>query len=79
MQRIKEIVKEILETDELTHNEDLQEKGMDSMSFVKIIVALELEYEIEFEDEDLMTLQLSTLLELETRVTELIDHNEKGD
>ena len=72
MNRIEEIIKDTLETDQITIDQNLQDAGMDSISFVKIIVALEMEYNIEFADEDLLITRLSTMRAFETRVTELI-------
>lgn len=72
MNRVEEIIKDTLEIDQITSDQNLQDAGMDSISFVKIIVALEVEYNIEFADEDLLITRLSTMRAFETRVTELI-------
>lgn len=45
----------------LTMETNLKDLGIDSISFVKIVVAIETEFEIEFEDEQLDANEFTTL------------------
>ena len=47
--------------EKLTLETNLKDLGIDSISFIKIVVAIETEYEIEFEDEQLDANEFTTL------------------
>ncbi|ACL75347.1 phosphopantetheine-binding protein [Ruminiclostridium cellulolyticum] len=55
--RIRELLKETMEMegdiDTVSPDEDLTNIGMNSVSFIQVIVAFEEEFEIQFEEEDL--------------------------
>lgn len=47
--------------DEISLNQELKDIGIDSLTFVKAIVALECKYDFEFDDEMLMVSKFPTL------------------
>lgn len=63
-ERIIEIVNSNIENSDLTleqTNEDLSRLGMDSITFIRIIVALEEEFRIEIPDEYLLMTEMNTI------------------
>lgn len=63
-ERIIEIVNSNIENSDLTleqTNEDLSRLGMDSITFIRIIVALEEEFGIEIPDEYLLMTEMNTI------------------
>lgn len=56
---------------------DLQSVGMDSISFIKIIVGIENLFEIEFPDEKLLITEAGTLKNLFSIANEEINKKEK--
>ncbi len=73
--RIREIIASIIRTNidvnDYKANKDLREIGMDSISFVSIVVAIENEFGIEFPEDKLLISEAGTI-ELFTRV---VDNN----
>lgn len=64
IERIAAIISSIVEEIDIKALEpdaDLQQIGMDSFEFVRIIVTIEDEFEIEFPDEYLLVEQMNTL------------------
>lgn len=61
----------------LRNTDDLQEVGINSLNFIKLIVAIENEFEIEFEDDDLDHTRFKTLTAIcnyiESRYTDIKD------
>ena len=63
-EKIAAIVASIIEQIEihtLDYDDDLQQMGMDSISFIRVIVNLEDEFEIEFPDDYLLIDNMNTL------------------
>ena len=63
-ERIIEIVNSNIENSDLTleqTNEDLSRLGMDSITFIRIIVALEDEFGLEIPDEYLLMTEMTTI------------------
>jgi acyl carrier protein len=48
----------------LSNNDDLTKLGINSISFIKLIVQFENEFDIEFEDEEWITVNFSSLNQL---------------
>lgn len=73
--KLKEIVADILEVDplEISNDYNLVDSGIDSISFIKLIILIENSFLIEFADEDLSVFNLSTLDE----IMKYIDQNRK--
>lgn len=73
--KLKEIVADILEVDllEISNDYNLVDSGIDSISFIKLIILIENTFLIEFADEDLSVFNLSTLDE----IIKYIDQNRK--
>lgn len=73
---IKSLIKETLDIDtgieELTGKEKLKNLGVNSVSFIKLIVAIEKQYDIEFEDEDLDFKRIPTINSLINYVSDRI-------
>ncbi len=78
MDNIKLILREILKNntditisvEEIDANANLDEYGINSISFIKFIVAIENKFEIEFDDEKLDFKKLSTIKSLVDYITE---------
>jgi acyl carrier protein len=70
--RIKQIVVENIDFqkhfEEVDINEDLGKIGINSITFIKIIVAIESEFNIEFNDEDLEHRKFSNIKSIITYV-----------
>lgn len=66
MDRLKKIISEIMEIRESEIKEDfnLIEAGFNSITFIKLIIAIETYFCFEFEDDDLDIFKLQTLKEL---------------
>lgn len=65
--KIIEIVNENIDKLKITSdqiNDDLTQLGMDSITFIRIIVALEEEYGVEIPDEYLSMTELNTILKM---------------
>lgn len=76
MERIKEIANLIeiqLDKESIEYDQDLEELGMESIVFVKIIVALEMKYDIEFPDEDLLMSNMKSIRDFDRKVKKLIE------
>lgn len=67
---------EQIDIDTLDPNRDLQELGMDSLAFIRIIVGIEDEFEIEFPDDYLLISNMNTLNKFSDTVMLLL--NEKS-
>lgn len=67
-EKIKEILAENLENkipaEQINADNDLKDLGINSISFIKIIVGLETEFDIEFDDEDLDASKFATIKDL---------------
>ena len=63
--RVREMLKETLENgnevDNLKADDDLTTLGVNSVTFIKLVIATELEFGIELEDEDLDFQNFSTI------------------
>ena len=59
-------------------NDDLQQMGMNSISFIKAVVQIEDEFDIEFPDERLVISRVHTIRELCNIVIELLDDDHES-
>ncbi|MBJ6364104.1 phosphopantetheine-binding protein [Paenibacillus sp. GCM10012307] len=73
--RFDEVLQKNLEqsVDEELLKSDLESAGLNSISFVKLIVALEHEFDVEFEDEVLIPDNFSTLEQFKESVKRFIE------
>ncbi|MGN1175048.1 MAG: phosphopantetheine-binding protein [Roseburia sp.] len=72
IEKVKELIKEMLPAGTEIDNETLlKDAGINSLSFIKLIVSLEDEFDIEFEDEELGKFETSSPATL----TEYIEAN----
>lgn len=55
-------------------NQDLVTVGMDSLSFIKLLVQIEIEFEIEFEDEELLMENFQTVNTIVSLLGEKIEN-----
>ena len=65
--KIREIINSCLENVEIFEdmmNEDLTKMGMDSITFIRIIVALEEEFECEVPDSKLLNTEMNTVAKM---------------
>lgn len=65
--KIREIINSCLENVEIFEdmmNEDLTKMGMDSITFIRIIVALEEEFECEVPDSKLLITEMNTVAKM---------------
>ena len=53
-------------------DDDLSELGLDSLSFIRLIVSLEEEYNVEFKDEDLILSNMNTVKKIFSAVQRLL-------
>lgn len=60
-EQIRKIVQQYLENDDVKMDIDLFEQGIDSIIFIKILVAIEALYDIEFPDENLVVDNMNTI------------------
>lgn len=61
IEKVKELIKESLPAGTVLEDETLlKDAGINSLSFIKLIVALEDEFDIEFEDSELGKFETST-------------------
>lgn len=60
--KVISIISNILgvETEKISLDSDLNELGMNSLQFVKLVVELEIEFDMEFDDDDLVSTKLNT-------------------
>lgn len=74
--RIIDVVDKIMETDSvkeyLSQNDDLTQVGLNSILFIKLVVAIETEFDIQFDDEDLDYKKFASLKSLCNYVEEKI-------
>ncbi|WP_044875572.1 acyl carrier protein [Paenibacillus sp. IHBB 10380] len=65
-------VKELLQSEEqqITLETSIQELGLNSIAFIKLLVFLEDEFNIEFEDDDLLIEQYSTFEDMVNKICE---------
>jgi acyl carrier protein len=78
MERIEEIARIIqteLGKESIDYDQSLIDIGMESIIFVRIIVALEMKYGVEFPDEELFMLRMDTIRTYDQSITRLL--NEK--
>lgn len=72
--KLREILKEhlydIVSTEEIDPETNLEEYGMDSFEYIKLVIALENEFQIEFENEKLDFRNLSTLKSIASYIVE---------
>lgn len=74
IENIIAILNEIVEKLHITENElddDLEEKGMDSMEFVMVIAALEDEFDLEIPDSKLIQSEMNTINKINAVLTSL--------
>lgn len=72
IEKVKELIKEMLPAGTEIDNETLlKDAGINSLSFIKLIVSLEDEFDVEFEDEELGKFETSSPITL----TEYIEAN----
>ncbi|SFE22726.1 acyl carrier protein [Paenibacillus algorifonticola] len=64
---------ELLSIDESVLKSDLETVGLNSISFVKLIVALENEFDVEFENEILIIDHFATLEQFKDSVQKLVE------
>lgn len=74
LRRITEVIEKKLDVSEvvISVDEDLKSVGINSLNFIKLIIAIENEFDIEFEDEYLDYNQYSSLKQLAEYVDKLI-------
>lgn len=72
--KLREILKENLyytvSIEEIDPETNLEEYGMDSFAYIKLVIALENEFQVEFEDEALDFKNLSTLKSIASYIAE---------
>lgn len=67
--KIKKIISELLPNiEELDPDDNLLMKGLDSLSAIKLIVALEQEFGIDFDDEELVVEEFLTIKGIQEKV-----------
>ncbi len=71
---IGEIVDNKLQLEQLTIEDDITKVGVNSISFIKLIVAIEDEYGIKFNNEDLIDDKLTILKHLIFHIQKKINH-----
>lgn len=74
--KITKIANDNIEKTEITlaqTSDDLTQLGMDSITFIRIIVALEEEFDIEIPDENLLMPELNTILKMVNVVTAVLN------
>lgn len=72
---ILDIINENIENANIKHDqldEDLSQRGMDSIKFISIVIALETAFEIEYPDDFLLITQSNTLKKLADIVSETL-------
>jgi acyl carrier protein len=71
-ERIIEVLKSVLEIDgaEINENTEMKEFGINSISFIKLIIAVEEEFGIEFDDQDLEYDKFATVASITAYVKE---------
>ncbi|WP_341282692.1 phosphopantetheine-binding protein [Paenibacillus sp. FSL H8-0537] len=67
---------ELLTIDESVLQSDLETVGLNSISFVKLIVALENEFDVEFENEILIIDHFATLGQFKESVQKLVERQD---
>lgn len=75
--RILEVVMDNMELKQLSLEAELKLLGMDSITFIKIVVAIEDEFGFEFEDEMLLSEKFPTVIALIDYVENMINPESK--
>ena len=81
IEKIIEILNESVEELAITvdeKDEDLTEKGMDSMAFIRIVVALEEEFDLEIPDSKLFLPEMNTAGKIYSLITALQSEGEEN-
>ena len=76
LDKIKLIVLRTLDNEKLAYDDDLREFGMDSITFVKIVIDIEEEFNIVFPVKDLDEQKCKTIRDLSNIINEQLIHNE---
>lgn len=81
MEQICKLINENLELDvdaaDIGADDNLMSMGMDSISFIKLIVAIEREFDIEVDDEYLLIDRLDTKSKLNELLERVVDNDTK--
>lgn len=77
LDKVLKVLNENIENTELSSKqieEDLSTLGMDSITFIRVVVALEEAFDIEIPDEKLLLTEMNTISKMTEVISAVLDH-----